>query len=79
MGRSGLPHDVVVGGGFGGIAALLGLRGAACRVTLLNQRNHHLFQPLLCHVATASLSPGDIAITARALFRRHRGVGWLGG
>ena len=43
--RAGLPHVVVVGGG---IPAVRGLRGAPCRVTLLDQRNHHLFQPLLC-------------------------------
>jgi len=72
--RSGLPHVVVVGGGFGGIAAVRGLRGAACRVTLLDQRNYHLFQPLLYQVATASLSPGDIATPVRALFRTQDGV-----
>ncbi len=72
--RSGLPHVVVVGGGFGGVAAVRGLRGAACRVTLVDQRNHHLFQPLLYQVATASLSPGDIATPVRALFRGHDGV-----
>jgi NADH dehydrogenase/putative oxidoreductase len=67
--RTGLPHVVVVGGGFGGVAAVRGLRGAACRVTLIDQRNHHLFQPLLYQVATASLSPGDIATPVRAIFR----------
>jgi NADH dehydrogenase FAD-containing subunit len=72
--RAGLPHVVVVGGGFGGIAAVRGLRGAACRVTLLDKRNHHLFQPLLYQVATASLSPGDIATPVRALFRNQDGV-----
>ncbi len=72
--RSGLPHVVVVGGGFGGVAAVRGLRGAACRITLLDRRNHHLFQPLLYQVATASLSPGDIATPVRALFRSQDGV-----
>jgi len=72
--RAGLPHVVVVGGGFGGIATVRGLRGAACRITLLDQRNHHLFQPLLYQVATASLSPGDIATPVRALFRTQDGV-----
>ncbi len=72
--RMGLPHVVVVGGGFGGVAAVRGLRGAACRVTLLDQRNYHLFQPLLYQVATASLSPGDIATPVRALFRGQAGV-----
>jgi len=72
--RMGLPHVVVVGGGFGGVAAVRGLRGAACRVTLVDQRNHHLFQPLLYQVATASLSPGDIATPVRAMFRGQDGV-----
>ncbi len=67
--RMGLPHVVVVGGGFGGVAAVRGLHRAACRVTLVDRRNHHLFQPLLYQVATASLSPGDIATPVRELFR----------
>ena len=67
--RSGLPHVVVVGGGFGGVAAVRGLRGAACRVTLIDQRNHHVFQPLLYQVATAGLSPADIATPVRGMFR----------
>jgi NADH dehydrogenase FAD-containing subunit/uncharacterized membrane protein YphA (DoxX/SURF4 family) len=66
-----LPHVVVVGGGFGGISAVRGLRGAACRTTLIDRRNHHLFQPLLYQVATASLSPGDIATPIRAMLRRQ--------
>lgn len=72
--RTGLPHVVVVGGGFGGVAAVRGLRGAACRVTLIDQRNHHLFQPLLYQVATASLSPGDVATPVRAMFRGQDNV-----
>ncbi|QCO19368.1 DoxX family membrane protein (plasmid) [Azospirillum brasilense] len=63
------PHVVVVGGGFGGLAAVRGLAQAACRVTLIDQRNHHLFQPLLYQVATASLSPADIATPIRSLLR----------
>lgn len=66
-----LPHVVVVGGGFGGISAVRGLRGAACRITLIDRRNHHLFQPLLYQVATASLSPGDIATPIREMLRRQ--------
>ena len=66
-----LPHVLVVGGGFGGIAAVRGLRRAPCRVTLIDQRNHHLFQPLLYQVATASLSPGDIATPVRAMVREQ--------
>ena len=63
------PHVVVVGGGFGGLAAVRGLAQAPCRVTLIDRRNHHLFQPLLYQVATASLSPADIATPIRSLLR----------
>lgn len=66
---SGLPHVVIVGGGFGGIAAAEGLRTAPCRVTLIDQRNYHLFQPLLYQVATAGLSPADIATPIREMLR----------
>jgi NADH dehydrogenase FAD-containing subunit len=69
-----LPHVVVVGGGFGGIAAARGLAGAACRVTLVDRRNYHLFQPLLYQVATAGLSPADIATPIRSLFRLQPNV-----
>ncbi|MDQ2694896.1 MAG: FAD-dependent oxidoreductase, partial [Pseudomonadota bacterium] len=64
-----LPQVVIVGAGFGGLAAARGLRNAACRVTVIDRRNHHLFQPLLYQVATASLSPADIAVPIRELFR----------
>ena len=67
--RTALPHVVIVGGGFGGVAAAQGLRAAACRVTLIDRRNHLVFQPLLYQVATASLAPGDIAAPIRSLFR----------
>ncbi len=69
-----LPHVVVVGGGFAGIAAARGLRNARCRVTLIDRRNHHLFQPLLYQVATAALSPADIATPIRSLFRHQTNV-----
>ena len=69
-----LPHVVVVGGGFGGIAAARGLAGVACRVTLVDRRNYHLFQPLLYQVATAGLSPADIATPIRSLFRLQPNV-----
>jgi NADH dehydrogenase/putative oxidoreductase len=69
-----LPHVVVVGGGFGGISAVRGLRGAPCRITLIDRRNHHLFQPLLYQVATASLSPADIATPIRGMLRSQDNV-----
>ncbi len=64
-----LPHVVIVGGGFGGLAVARGLRAAPCRITLVDQRNYHLFQPLLYQVATAGLSPADIATPIRNLLR----------
>jgi NADH:ubiquinone reductase (H+-translocating) len=64
-----LPHVVIVGGGFAGLSAAKALRGKPVRVTLVDRRNHHLFQPLLYQVATATLSPGDIASAIRWIFR----------
>jgi NADH:ubiquinone reductase (H+-translocating) len=69
-----VPHVVVVGGGFGGIAAVRALRWTACRITLIDRRNHYLFQPLLYQVATAALSPADIAIPIRSILRDQRNV-----
>jgi NADH dehydrogenase, FAD-containing subunit len=66
------PRVVIVGAGFGGIAAAQGLRYARARVTLIDRRNYHLFQPLLYQVATASLSPADIATPIRSLVRDQR-------
>ena len=68
------PHVVVVGGGFGGIAAVRALRSVSCRITLIDQRNHYLFQPLLYQVATAALSPADIAIPIRSVVRGQQNV-----
>src|SRR3954454_24093620 len=65
---------VVVGGGFGGLQAALGLRRAAVDVTLVDRRNFHLFQPLTYQVATGALSPGEIAYPLRAIFKRDRNV-----
>ena len=64
-----LPHIVIVGAGFGGLYAARELRHARARVTLLDRRNFHLFQPLLYQVATAALSPGNIAYPIRAILR----------
>ncbi|WP_229678011.1 NAD(P)/FAD-dependent oxidoreductase [Caldovatus sediminis] len=68
---------VIVGAGFGGLEAartLARARRAAVEVTLVDRQNHHLFQPLLYQVATAALSPGDIAWPVRSIFRRRRNV-----
>jgi NADH:ubiquinone reductase (H+-translocating) len=68
------PHVVVVGAGFGGMAAVQALKGVDVDITLIDRTNHHLFQPLLYQVATAALSPADIATATRALLRRNRNV-----
>jgi NADH dehydrogenase len=68
-------HVVIVGGGFGGLAVAQELGGATgIRVTLVDRRNYHLFQPLLYQVATAVLSPGEIARPIRSLVRPHANV-----
>jgi NADH dehydrogenase len=66
------PHVVIVGAGFGGLRAVRALRRAPVRITLVDRRNYHLFQPLLYQVATAGLAPEDIAHPVRAIFRRQR-------
>src|SRR5205085_11208646 len=72
--RMATPHVVILGGGFGGLDAARALRGAPVRVTLLDRHNYHLFQPLLYQVATASLSPGDIASPIRWVLRHQQNV-----
>jgi NADH:ubiquinone reductase (H+-translocating) len=68
------PHVIIVGGGFGGLYAARALARAPVDVTLLDRRNHHVFQPLLYQVATAALSPGDIASPIRWILRRQANV-----
>ena len=68
------PHVVIVGGGFGGLDAARALASAPVRVTLVDRHNYHLFQPLLYQVATASLSPGDVASPIRWVLRRQKNV-----
>ncbi|WP_119717009.1 NAD(P)/FAD-dependent oxidoreductase [Cognatilysobacter tabacisoli] len=68
------PHVVVVGGGFAGLWATRALASADVRITLVDRRNHHLFQPLLYQVATAGLSAPDIAAPLRHILRRQRNV-----
>lgn len=66
-----LPRVVIVGGGFGGLACARALGGEDVRVTLVDRANHHLFQPLLYQVATAGLSPADIAYPIRTVLRHQ--------
>src|SRR5215469_5078096 len=68
------PHVVIVGSGFGGMAAAHGLRRALVRISIVDRSNHHLFQPLLYQVATEALSPADIAAPIRRIFRHQSNV-----
>lgn len=73
------PHVVVVGAGFGGLAAVARLKRLPLRITLIDKRNYHLFQPLLYQIATATLNPADIATPIRSLFRADGNVRVLRG
>lgn len=73
MGTS-TPHVVIVGGGFGGLYAARAMAEAPVRVTVIDRHNYHLFQPLLYQVASATLSPADIARPIRRVLHRHRNV-----
>lgn len=72
MPQNGTPKVYIIGGGFGGLAAATALNGVAADVILLDQRNHHVFQPLLYQVATASLSPADISASIRSILRDQK-------
>ncbi len=69
-----MPHVVIVGGGFGGLYAARALKGEPVELTIVDKRNHHVFQPLLYQVAMAGLSPGDIASPIRWILRRQKNV-----
>src|SRR5438309_2405913 len=69
-----IPRVVIVGAGFGGLEAAKRLAGRPVDVTVIDRRNHHLFQPLLYQVATATLSPGEIAEPIRMILRRQKNV-----
>ena len=72
--KASLPVVVIIGGGFGGLSAAKALEEAPVSVILIDRSNHHLFQPLLYQVATAELSPGDIAQPIRAILRDQANV-----
>ncbi len=68
------PRVVIVGAGFGGLRVAKDLKGAPVDITLIDRRNHHLFQPLLYQVATAGLSPADIAVPIRSVLRGQKNI-----
>src|SRR6201986_3502302 len=68
------PRIVIVGGGFGGLAAAKALKNTPAQVILIDRTNHHLFQPLLYQVATAALPPSQIATPIRSIFRKQKNV-----
>jgi NADH dehydrogenase len=68
------PRVVIIGAGFGGLNAARALAKAPVKVTLIDRRNYHTFQPLLYQVATAGLSPGEIAAPVRSIFRGYKNV-----
>lgn len=72
--NSGQPHVVIVGAGFGGLQAARALSKKPVKVTLIDRNNYHLFQPLLYQVATAGLSPDEIAYPIRAILRKQRNL-----
>jgi NADH dehydrogenase len=74
MNGKSIPHIVIIGAGFGGLNAALKLARHPVRVTIIDRRNHHTFQPLLYQVATAGLSPGEIASPIRWIFTGRRNV-----
>ena len=69
-----LPRVVIVGAGFGGLYAAKALGKVPVSVTVLDRKNHHTFQPLLYQVATAGLSPGDIAVPIRSVLRKYKNI-----
>src|SRR5690242_343037 len=68
------PRVVVIGGGFGGLLAVRSLKRAPVKITLIDRRNFHTFQPLLYQVATAGLSPGEIAAPIRWILRHDKNI-----
>jgi len=72
--QNGAHHVVIIGAGFGGLTAAQTLAGAPVQITVIDRRNHHTFQPLLYQVATAGLSPGEIAAPIRSILSRYKNI-----
>jgi NADH:ubiquinone reductase (H+-translocating) len=77
QGTRAIPHVVIIGAGFAGLYSTTSLAKATVRITLVDRRNHHTFQPLLYQVATAALSPGEIAYPIRHIFKDNKNVSVL--
>jgi NADH:ubiquinone reductase (H+-translocating) len=74
MTSTAIPRVVIVGAGFGGLNAARALAKAPVQITVIDRKNHHTFQPLLYQVATAGLSPGEIAAPIRSILRSHKNI-----
>src|SRR5271167_1026272 len=74
MNEKSRPRVVIVGGGFGGLKAAEALARLPVQITLVDRSNHHTFQPLLYQVATAGISPAEIAAPIREILRKHENV-----
>src|SRR6476660_5557901 len=74
MANKGTPRVVIVGAGFGGLNAAQALAKAPVQITVIDHKNFHTFQPLLYQVATAGLSPGEIAAPIRSILRSHKNI-----
>ncbi len=74
MNEKARPRIVIIGGGFGGLKAAEALARLPVAITLVDRKNHHTFQPLLYQVATAGLSPAEIAAPIRQIMARHKNV-----
>src|SRR5579859_3806480 len=74
MANQEVPRVVIVGAGFGGLNAAQAMASAPVRITVVDRKNHHTFQPLLYQVATAGLSPGEIAAPIRSILRSHKNI-----
>ena len=72
-----LPRVVIVGAGFGGLNAAQALANLPVQITVIDRKNFHTFQPLLYQVATAGLSPGEIAAPIRSILRSHKNIAVL--
>src|SRR6266550_8693085 len=74
MSSTSIPRVVIVGAGFGGLTAARRIARLPVQVTVVDRKNHHTFQPLLYQVATAGLSPGEIAAPIRSILSRHKNI-----